>query len=262
MSLFKLYGVRDFVRPMDRRGLLGADGPPGESIVDPQGERGPLGESIVGPQGERCPQGESIVGPPGSDANVLLWVKATQSNVQLGAFGGTLAASRVTNIDYDSLTDKSDVVLPGYLSPIALTSNTQELIGLPSGNAIYAYTSSVSPNYSGFSLFRLSGSTQEARFSNVWGIVVTLALAIPSSIAKYAILAIGTATFPSDFTVRFCDVNNRRVGIDNRTTEVFTAGETKKFTVAATGVTNATLTINRIASISRGSSAYFVNSAG
>jgi len=93
VSLFKLYGVRDFVGPMGRRGLLGDTGPPGESIVGPQGPpgescvgpQGPLGESIVGPQG---PPGESIVGPPSSDANVHLWVNATQSNVQLSAFGG------------------------------------------------------------------------------------------------------------------------------------------------------------------------------
>jgi hypothetical protein len=125
MSLFRLYGVRDFVGPMDRRGLLGADGPPGESIVGPQEERGPPGESIVGPQGERGPPGESIVGPqgehgspgesivgpPGSDANVPSWVNATQSNVQLSTFGGTLAASRVTNIDYNSLINKPVVIL-------------------------------------------------------------------------------------------------------------------------------------------------------
>jgi len=33
MSLFRLYGIRNFVGPMGRRGLLGASGPPGESIV-------------------------------------------------------------------------------------------------------------------------------------------------------------------------------------------------------------------------------------
>ena len=64
-------------------------------------------------------------GSPGLDANVPLWVNATaQSNVQLGAFGGTLAASRVTNIDSNSLVNKPVVVLPGYLPPVALTSNT------------------------------------------------------------------------------------------------------------------------------------------
>jgi len=47
----------------------------------------------------------------------------------------------------------------------------------------------------------------------------------------------GAATFPSDFTVRFFDVNNLQVGIDNWSTEVFTVGETKEFLVAATGVT-------------------------
>jgi hypothetical protein len=57
MSLFRLYGERDFVGPMGRRGLIGADSPPGESIIGPQE---PHGESIVGPQG---PPGESIVGP-------------------------------------------------------------------------------------------------------------------------------------------------------------------------------------------------------
>jgi hypothetical protein len=76
MPLFRLYGVRDFVGPMGRRGLLGADD------------------------------------PPGSDANVPEWVTATQVDVQLNDFGGTLAASRVTNIDYNSLINKPDVVLP------------------------------------------------------------------------------------------------------------------------------------------------------
>ena len=107
-----------------------------------------------------------------------MWVNATQSDVQLGAFGGTVAASRVINIGYNSLINKPGVVLPGYLPPIALTSNTQELTGLPSGNSFYAYTSSVSPD-SGFSLFRLSGFTQEIRFNSVWSIVITLALTIP-----------------------------------------------------------------------------------
>ena len=188
MSLFRLYGVRDFVGPMVSRGLLGASGPPGESIVGLQGERGQPGESIVGPQGERKPPGESIVGPPGSDANVPLWVDATQSNVQLSAFGGTLAASRVTDIDYNSLINKTDVILPGYLPPIAHTADTQELSGRPCGNGIYAYTSSVSPD-SGFELFRLSGFAQEVRFSSSLGIVITLALPISASISKYALCA-------------------------------------------------------------------------
>jgi len=114
---------------------------------------------------------------------------------------------------------------------VALTSNTQELSGLPSRNGIYAYTNSVSPD-SGYSLFRLSGFTQEVRFSNVWNIVTTLALSIPASITKYAIRVNGAATFLSDFTVRFFDVNNLQEGIYNRSTEVFTAGETKEITAA------------------------------
>ena len=154
-------------------------------------------------------------GPPSSDANVPLWVNATQLDVHLSALGVSLSASRVTNVDYNSRVNKPVVVLPGYLPHVALTSNTQELSGLPSGNGVYAYTGFVSPD-SGFSLFRLSEFTQEVRFSNVWGIVITLALPIPAAITKYAIRANGAATFPSDFSVRFFDVNNLQVGIDNR----------------------------------------------
>jgi hypothetical protein len=126
---------------------------------------------------------------------------------------------------------------------MTLTSNTQELSGLHSGNGIYAYTSSVSPD-SGFNLFRLSIFTQGVHFDNVWNIVITLSLLLHASITKYAIREQGATTFPSDFTIRFVDVNNLQVGINNRTTEVLTAGETKEFTVTATGVTKATLTIN------------------
>jgi hypothetical protein len=56
VSLFRLYGVRNLIGPMGRRGLLGL---PGESIVTTQG---PQGESIVGPQ---CPPRETIVVPQG-----------------------------------------------------------------------------------------------------------------------------------------------------------------------------------------------------
>ncbi len=80
---------------------------------------------------------------------------------------------------------------------------------------MYTYNSSVFP--ASGSLFRLSGFTQGVRYSNVWNIVITLALPIPVSIAKYAIRAHNAATFPSDFTVRFFSVNNLEVGIDNRT---------------------------------------------
>ena len=111
-----------------------------------------------------------------------------------------------TEIDYNSLVNKPVVVLPGYLPPIALTADTQELSGLPTGNGTYAYTSSVSP--ASVSLFRLSGFMQEVRFNNVWNIVTTLTLPILASIAKYAIRAGGAATFPSDFSVLFFDVNN------------------------------------------------------
>jgi hypothetical protein len=49
---------------------VGAQGPPGESIVGPQGEQGVPGESIIGPPGESITgppgkDGESITGPPG-----------------------------------------------------------------------------------------------------------------------------------------------------------------------------------------------------
>lgn len=44
------------------RGLAGAPGRSGESIVGPRGSAGPPGESIAGPRG---PPGESIVGPAG-----------------------------------------------------------------------------------------------------------------------------------------------------------------------------------------------------
>ncbi len=140
-----------------------------------------------------------------------------------------------------SITD-----LPGYLPPLATLLDTQDISGLPIGNDIYAYTSSVSL-VSGYSLFRLSGFTQEVCFDNIWNIVITLALPISASIAKYAILTHGATTFPSDFTVRFFDVNNLQVGIDIRSTEVFATRETKEFIVASTGVTKATLMINRIA---------------
>ncbi len=44
MSIFRLYGVRDFVGPMGRRGLLGGDSPPGESIQGWKGDKGDTGE--------------------------------------------------------------------------------------------------------------------------------------------------------------------------------------------------------------------------
>ena len=108
MSLFGLYGVRDFVGPMGRIGLIGADGPASiqglkrytveQGIQGLQGYTGDVGEQgLRGLKGDTGDQG--IQGPPGSDVNVPLWVNATQSNVHLIAFGGTLAASRVTNID-------------------------------------------------------------------------------------------------------------------------------------------------------------------
>ncbi len=108
---------------------------------------------------------------------------------------------------------------------MALTADTQELSELPTGNGVCTYNSSVSP--ASGSLFRLSGFTKEVRYSNVWNIVITLALPIPASIAKYAIRAHTATTFPSDFTVRFFDVNNLQVIIDNRASEVFATGETK-----------------------------------
>jgi hypothetical protein len=37
MRMFKMFGVRDFVGPMARRGLLRADGLRGQSFFDPQG---------------------------------------------------------------------------------------------------------------------------------------------------------------------------------------------------------------------------------
>jgi len=124
MSLFRVYGVRDLVGPMGRRGLLGVDGPVGlkgdtgeQGIQGLKGDTGEQGiQGLKGDTGDTGPQGL-----PGSDATVPLWVNATQTNVQLSAFGGTLAASRLTNIDYNSLINKPLVVLPGYLSPIALT---------------------------------------------------------------------------------------------------------------------------------------------
>jgi hypothetical protein len=92
MSLFRLNGVRDFVGPTGRRGLMGetgpvgpSDGPPGPPGVDStiQGPQSPPGESIAGPQGPagadstvpgpQNPPGESIVGPqgpPGADSTV------------------------------------------------------------------------------------------------------------------------------------------------------------------------------------------------
>jgi hypothetical protein len=135
-------------------------------------------------------------------------------------------------------------VLPGYLAPVVLTTNTQELLGLPSGNGVYTYTTSVSPD-SDFSLFILSGFTQEVRYSNVWGITITLTLPIPASIAKYTTRASTTANFPPQWFVRLFYVNNMQVAIDTRSSEVFTTGETKEFVVDATGVTKATLTIDR-----------------
>ncbi len=68
---------------------------------------------------------------------------------------------------------------------------------------------------------------QEVRYNNVWNIVITLALPIPSFIAKYAIRAHTASTFPSTFTVRFFDVDNLQVGIYNRASEVFEIGETR-----------------------------------
>jgi hypothetical protein len=182
-------------------------------------------------------------------------------DVQLSAFGGTLAASRVTNIGYNSLINKPVVVLPGYLPPIALTASTQELSGLPSQNGIYSYISSVSPD-SGFELFRLSGVAHKARFSNSLGIVITQALPISASISKYALRAGQSSISPSDWTVCFLYVNDIEVGSDTRTSETFISNQSREFDIATSAVRKAILTINNVPSIIRPTLATFVNSAG
>jgi hypothetical protein len=77
MSLFRLYGVRDFVGPMGRRGLLGVDGPAGEKgdkgdkgdtgATGPVGPTGPPGaaSTVPGPAGAQGP-----TGPPGAASTV------------------------------------------------------------------------------------------------------------------------------------------------------------------------------------------------
>jgi hypothetical protein len=181
--------------------------------------------------------------------------------VRLSALGGTLAASRVTNIDYNSFINKPVVVLPGYLLPLALTANPQELSGLPSGTGIYPYTSSVSPD-SGFELFRLSGFTQEVRFSNVLGIFITLALPISASVSKYALRAGQSSISPLDWTFRLLDVNDIEVGSDTRTSETFTSNQSREFDIAASAVRKAILTIDNVPSSIRPTLATFVNSSG
>jgi hypothetical protein len=78
-SMFRLYGSRDFT-----------------------GNRGE--------RGERRSQGESIVGPPGSNVNLPPWVSFQQYDVGLSNFGGTLAASRITDLP-------TQVTLPTWVLP-------------------------------------------------------------------------------------------------------------------------------------------------
>ncbi len=68
MSLFRLYGVRDFFGPMGRRGLLGAYGAPGEK--GDTGEPGPAGAKgdpgVAGAKGDTGSQGPAgAKGDPG-----------------------------------------------------------------------------------------------------------------------------------------------------------------------------------------------------
>jgi hypothetical protein len=113
LSLFRLYGVRDFIGPIGRRGLLGESGPPGESIIGPKGDRGDVGpegpaSTIAGPKGDRGDVGPE--GPPGSDASIPSWVLPSQINVTLSNFGGNILASRVVGLP-------AQITLPSWVSP-------------------------------------------------------------------------------------------------------------------------------------------------
>jgi hypothetical protein len=52
LSMFRLYGVRDFIGPIGRRGLLGE--------IDPKGDKGDTGanSTVFGPKGDKGDVGQ------------------------------------------------------------------------------------------------------------------------------------------------------------------------------------------------------------
>jgi hypothetical protein len=81
LSLFRLYGSRDFT------------GPRGESIV------GPPGELIIGPQG-----------PPGSNLNLPPWGSSEQASISLSNFASSLNYSRLVEIP-------AQITIPSWVLP-------------------------------------------------------------------------------------------------------------------------------------------------
>ena len=113
-------------------------------------------------------------------------------------------------------------------------------------------------------MFRLTSFTNVIRFANVqqWPIVITLTVPAPASLTKYAMRAGLSSISPSAWTIRFLDVNGIEVGRDTRTRETFASEQSREFHIVATSVRKAILTIDKVPTIVRSTTGYFINSQG
>jgi hypothetical protein len=84
---------------------------------------------------------------------------------------------------------------------------------------------------------------------------------ISASISKYALRVGQSSISPSNWTVRFLDVDDIEVGSDTRTSESFTSNQSREFDIAASAVRKAILTIDSVPADLRPTLATFVNSS-
>ena len=92
--------------------------------------------------------------------------------------------------------------------------------------------------------------------------MISISLPAPASVTKYALRAGASSISPSDWTIRFLDVNGIEVGRNTRASETFANEQIREFDIAATTVREVILTIKKTLAIVRPSLATFVNSAG
>ena len=85
-------------------------------------------------------------------------------------------------LSYNYLKDLPVIALPGYLPPISLTTNTQEVSG------VYLYESSITPDNE---LLHLTSFEDVIRYENLtqWLtlVVISLSLPVPTLVTKYAL---------------------------------------------------------------------------
>ena len=89
-------------------------------------------------------------------------------------------------ISYNDLTYLPVIVLLGYLPPISVTTNPQTVSGHVTGNGVYLYERSITPDNG---LFRLASFTNVIRYANLmqWSIVITLSVTALATLTKYEI---------------------------------------------------------------------------